>query len=661
MICKQCGLDIKYNEPCIFCGTKADNSDNELVASDSSASEPDMGFAKADTRYEAPQIIEHLSDAGILYQRRVNGEINDNQTTNIKQNTKKGRYSPAVRQSVQSTNKLSKHKEKKLSEQRQQRLYEELRNKLQEDKQESLNRYMYMGLNQDVANYQEEVSNSRPINKSFIISVIIITAGALLTAFLLLFMRIAEEQTDYTFLARDSIVVSTSQTELETYVFNSKGDMLHKVNGFMGIYYTPDHTAAIVYNMNTKYLAYVNAYRMKEFTTTVYNFAMSEDGNYILYTISGGGNKYYLMLYDVRQDKETMLDLQEKDFNMLNVLPGGRMVTYITYNLSNEGVINDLQSYVIKNSGTPELIGNDLFVFAVSLDQSSFYFAEFSESRIKSLYIRQNGVDKKISDGINGTIYFNKDFTEVLVEDDGSYYLYDNNRLQSKVMNQQVNRIILPKMAVEYLSVNGIVGYGIQSFVGKVLFCNDNSIWYLDEDMQTRFIAVTSGAETVTLSKKGKELFFLDSQKRLIKLKNIEDNNNPEIWAYGVTEYRVSENMSQVYYIREGNLYFKENNGVERLISENVRTLCSNQEDTVFFLKDYMSGKGTLYYSKEGLSTIAVEGGTNVTGLMEWNVGVIYQKFINKAPAVFYNTEGSEFLFIMDGFDLLGASSLIIR
>jgi hypothetical protein len=131
--------------------------------------------------------------------------------------------------------------------------------------------------------------------------------------------------------------------------------------------------------------------------------------------------------------------------------------------------------------------------------------------------------------------------------------------------------------------------------------------------------------------------------------------------AYGVSEYLVSANMSQVYYIQDDDLYFKKNNREERLICEKIRSFCSNPMGTVFFLKDYESGKGTLYYSEEGQPAEAVEGGTNVTGVKEWNFGVVYQKFVNNTTAVFYNTKDTEFIFIMDGYDLLGISSLIDR
>ncbi len=659
MVCRQCGRDYNDEGLCTFCGAKPNHSDNELVASKSLNYESNLGFARADAQYEAPLVADIITEEGVRYPNKIKNVISYSQTNSVKPDNKKDRRSQLIKPIAKPRNMSSKYKEKKLAEQRQLRLLEELRARLQEEKQGPLNRYMYQGLNQDIEE-KEEVRNKRYKDKSFVLSIIGIITGVLFATILLFFIGRVSEHRDYTFMARDSIVVSTSQSEAETYVFNSKGDMLFKINGFLEIYYTPDHTAAIVYNRNTRYFAYVNAYKMKEFTTPVYSFALSEDGNYILYSISGWGSKYYLMLYDVRQDKETMVDRRDKYFDMLNVLPGGNVFSYCTYSISNEETINDLQSYIIRNNTVSELTGKGLIVFAISMDYNSIYYGEFSEGRIKSLYVRHNGIDKQISSGINGTIFFNKDITEVLVEDNGSYYLWSKDGVRSIVIDKQVKGLVLPKMAVN-MTAKGIVRYGIQSFTGKLFLCNDNSIQYLEDNLQMRLVAMTSDTDRITLSEEGKKLFYLDSQKRLIKIKNLQDNFIPEVLAYGVTEYRVSGNMSRVYYIRDDELYFRENNKEEKLICANVRFLCSNSDDRVFFLKDYESGKGTLYYSKDGLPAVAIEGGTNMTGVTEWNFGVIYQKIINNAPAVFYNTKENEFLFIMDGYDLLEASSHIFR
>ncbi len=655
MVCRQCGRDYNDEGLCTFCGAKSDYSDNELATSISLSYESNLGFARADAQYEAPLVADIISEERNRYPSKMKNVFNESQTNYVVPDNMKARRSHVVKPSAKSINNLSKSKAKKLAKQRQLRLQAELSTRLQEEKQGALNRYMYQGLNQDIeegkSEEKKEGRKGRYKDKSFILSIIGIITGVLFGVFLLIYIGRVNVYTDYTFMARDSIVVSTSESEDETYVFNSKGDMLFKINGFLEIHYTPDHTAAIVYNKITRYFAYVNAYQLKEFTTPVYNFAMSEDGKYILYSISGWGSKYYLMLYDVRQDKETMVDRKDMYFDMLNILPGGNVLSYSTYSISNEGEMKDLQSYIARNKVETELIGKDLIIFAISLDLSSIYYGEFLEGRTKSLYVRRDGVDTKISESINGTIFFNKDFTEVLVEDSGSYYLYREG-VRSKVIDQQVNCLILPDLAVKS-EVNGAVRYGIQSFGGKLLLCNDNSILYLDANLRTRLVAVTSDAEKVTLSKEGTKLCFLDPQKRLIKIKNLKGNGSPEVLADGVTQYCIFGNMSQVYYIRNENLYFRENKRKEKLICENVQFLCSNSNNTVFFLIEYENGKGILCYSKEGLPAEVIEGGTNVTGVKEWNYGVIYQKIINDLPAVFYNTEETVFLFIMDGYDLI--------
>jgi hypothetical protein len=402
---------------------------------------------------------------------------------------------------------------------------------------------MYHGLNQDIVEEPANVQNKLHRDKSILFSVLGITAGILLAVVILLYIGSMNERSDYNYITKDAIVVHSSQREGKTYVFNARGDMLYKLEGYLYTYYTPDHTAAIVYNWTTRYCAYVNGYRMKEFETTVFNFALSEDGQYILYSDIGSTNKYYLKLYDVNNNTETMIDNQAKHFDLLNILPDGKTITYITYTLSEQGSIQELQSYMIQNGGKPELIGNDMFIFAVSKDLASIYYGQFIDGTMSAIYVRHNGQDKKLSDGINGAIHMNNDFSEILVEESGGYYLYRQGEERRKVLNQQINRIILPDNVIEYMKTNGITCFGVQSFGEKVLICNDNSIKYLDDDFQSKDIGITRDGGKVTLSKDGETLFYIDTQNRLIEVCDIKGKNSQKVWGYGVKEYKLSEDM----------------------------------------------------------------------------------------------------------------------
>jgi hypothetical protein len=177
-----------------------------------------------------------------------------------------------------------------------------------------------------------------------------------------------------------------------------------------------------------------------------------------------------------------------------------------------------------------------------------------------------------------------------------------------------------------------------------------------------REIGLAGDTTEGTLSGDGKNLFYIDTVNRLLKVTEVMKPGEAKVWAEGVTEYKASPDLSEVYYLRGQDLYYKTDQSEEQLISKDVKDLSMNHEgDTIFFLQNYQGGKGTLFYSTNGASAKAIEGGNNVIGVKEWNFGVIYQKFVNGSNAVFYNTQGNEFLFIMDGLNLLNGDNKALR
>ena len=661
MVSKQCERDHDNNVvDCNVGNINMSCDDREVTVSEDINYDSNLGFAKADSLYEAPEIIDTIPTPESASKRKNDSEYggksldNNRSKNNLSDKKNKSTEENYDNRKTELVRKQTKHMEKKLAAQRKQRLYEELKNRLKDEQQESLTRYMYQGLNNDIVEDQEEPRRKKHRRLNLGLAALGISVVLLIATGILFYLGSNSEHADYSFVGRDAIEVYSSQTNSKTYVFNAKGDMLYKLEGYHYFYYTPDHTAAILYNWNSRYCAYVNAFRVKEFRTAIYNFALSEDGNYIAYSIPGGANKFYLMLYDITNDTETMIDNQSKRFDLLNVLPGGKTISYVTYDLSENGSIKELNSYIIQNNGKPELFGENMVVFRISFDLSSIYYGTYSDGNMRAVYVRHNGEDRKLSDGINGNILTNKDYTEIMVENEGSYYLSRQGEEPQMIVNQLINYFILPDKGVLNRKMNGIVSYGFQSFAGKLLLCNNNSIIYLDDKLQLIDIGVTGDEKSVMLSKDGKTLFFLDQEQRLTKVTDIRGNITKEVIADEVSEFKLSNNMSQIYYLRDRSLYFQDKDREERLIGDNVRGLSSNaNKDTVFFLKDYTGGKGTLYYSQDGSAAMPVEGGSNVSGLKEWNFGVIYQKFNNGSSTVFYNREGRDFVFILDGLNLL--------
>ena len=661
MVCKHCGREIDNNsQRCPYCSLDSSGAEGETAASDCLSYESNLGFAKANSLYEPPEVMDlrrgtvgsHDGSVGNEGSRQPSG---NNQASRGRKSKKERKHSPSIGLPLNQ----SRRREKSITVQQRQRLYEELKGRLKEEQQESLIGYMYRGLNTDIVEGLEESQNKKRRDKSVLISMAGIILGVLIAAVLLIYMGSMNENSDYRLIAKDAIEIYTNQEDGKTYIFNAMGDLLYKTEGYDYISYTPDHTAAILYNWYTRSCAYVNAFRLKEFTSNIDKLAISEDGNYLVYSIPGGMNKNYLMLFDLIHDKETLIDNQAKLFDMLNIMPGGKAITYITFRLSENGSIVDLTSHIIQNGSKSELSDENMFVFGSSKDLSSIYYGKYLDNRITSMYVRHNGEDRQLSNGMNGIIHFNYDMTEILIEDNGSYYHSSQGGAPSKVSEKLINRIIMPNKAmISEKNNGGVVTYGIDSFKEKLILCNDNSIYYLNDKLQLKEIGVTGDISSITLSPDKEELFFLDQDQRLIKASELKGKVKKVVLATAVTDYEVLKDTSKLYYLQDKSLYYLEGKKKEKRISDNVEELCRNEKgDTVFFLKDYKEGKGTLYYSQRGLAEVPIVGGINVTALGEWNFGVIYQKTINNSNAVFYNRDGTDFTFIMDGIDLLNTEA----
>ena len=639
MICKQCGRENEYNARfCAYCEAELPMQESGLAASKTSDYESDQGFARPDSDYEAPQVLVTGSMADDLFSDKKNGIADQQRITKSDSELhrkRKHQKSSAIR------------KAKKERKHRQQRLEQELKSRLQES-QEALSQYMYQGLNQDVIEEDETKKN-----KSLRWSILGVIAGLLMTVVILIYMSSRNEKTDYTFITKDAIEVYTSTSEPVSYVFNAQGDMLYKEDGYFLSYYTADHSAAILYDINERNCIYVNNHKRKEFDSVMEAFAMSEDGNFIVYSIPGGLGKYYLRLYDAVSDKDIMIDNQTKHFELLNVLPGGKLISYVTYTMNEKSELQAVQSYLISNNKTPELFGNNLCIYAASADGNDIYYYELQDKSMGSFYERHAGKYSLLSEAVSSKLYFNRDYSQVLIGDNGSYYLSNQGDERRKILEVMITDVLLPIKGAVATRSRAFNTYGIQSFEGKLLLAEDNSVWYLNKDLQSEKIATIKDSMSVTLSEDGNNMIYIDQFNNLVKLSGITERTASKTITEKVTGYKASKDLSQIYFLREDSLYYIENNE-EHLISEDVNDLCMNYEsEVIIFLKKDQSGTGTLYYSKNGSGPKPVEGGSKVEGIREWNFGVIYQKYVNGTRAVFYNTKGADFQFIMDGINLM--------
>ncbi len=658
MLCKRCGRENENNATfCVYCMTDQKEYFDESFSACVTEEDENRGFSKADTEYEPSQVLvtKNVENNKSRNDSKIESNVISNSTVKSSAN-KQQRKEERVRSKDEArASRMTKRKLRKQAQQRQLSLQQVLHERLKEENHEALSQYMYQGLNQDIT--EEEENQSLKKDKTFRRSVLGIVTGILLTLCIVLYIGSMSEKTDYILKAKDAIEIYSDKNENKTYVFNAQGDMLFKANGYYQPYYTPDHSAAILYNRYLQTGIYVNNNRLKTFDSTVEAFALSNDGNFILYSIPGGLGKYYLKLYDVTKNTDVMIDNQAKRFELLNVLPGGKVISYLTYIESADTNPQEIQSFLVRNNGTPELVGDNICVFAVSYDMNNIYYYTLKDADLDTLHVRINGKDILLSKNVSNTLYFNKDYSQVLVADGRNYYISGQGSERQKIIDHMLTGILIPRKGIMYSNSALYRYYGIESFNHKLLRSSDNSIQLFREKQPVKEMAITGDDESAMLSVDGSSLLYLDSTNTLILLTDIYGEAKQSILAENVAEYKASDDLSKIFYIYNHNLYYIEPGKKEQLISKEVRDLCRNYEgDSVFYLKNYHNGEGTLYYSKNGGSEELVEDGTRVAGVREWNFGVIYQKYVNGSIAVFYNTKGTNFRFIMDGINLLGTN-----
>jgi hypothetical protein len=640
---KENSMSMKY---CSECNASLEGCEENSATSE----EADQGFSCPDSLYEGPQLKSELSRYLQIAKEMPRGE---NEKVSRKE---PGSFSSKTSETGIRSRRAPSRLEIKQSRMNQLRLELELKEKLQQEQYQRLSQYMYQGLNQDYSSIDQKENKEKKkisIEKSIPVLAAILVVLLAVVAFYGFSKR--NVKLDYNFVTMDALEIYADQTSQRTFVYNSKGDMLYKLDEFMHLSFTPDHTAALLFGNNSGRCMYVNAEKKIEFTSSLSGVAaLSDDGNYIVYSVSGGLDKYYLRLYNVAKGTDTLIDNQNRRFYQLNVLPGGQMITYATYGLTEEGEVQELRSYRIRNQGEPELIGENILVFAESFDQKLTYYLEFSNRALGRIYVKTGDKTVMLSSGIKGPIFFNGDYTQILIEDEGQYYLSINGEERQMLYQGMLEKVLQPVRGTEVLKESGIFRYSFQSFGQKLLRVDKYKIIFIDKNYQPKELGLAAEGNTVTVARDGKSLFCINTKHQLVEFKDLPNRSIEIVWAEGVEEYRVAPDQSQVYYLKGKELYYKKRGRDEIRVDDNVRSICSNASgDILFYLKDYTGGKGKVYYSKNGAAAAALEDGEGVSEIAEWNYGVVLQKLVNDRNAAFYNTNGLKFAFIMDGVDFI--------
>lgn len=461
---------------------------------------------------------------------------------------------------------------------------------------------------------------------------------------------------EYDYLSQNAIEVYYSYLTQTAYAFNSKGEILNRVKNGESQYYSPDHTAVLLSGTDDSY--YVNAKDLIAINHKIQEFAISEDGKFILYTTGYQQGADYLYRYDIESGEEKLIDqIKDKMYFALNISPDGKIITYST-SLMALLTPMEYEAFMITNGGEPKPVGKDLIILAVSNNAKYTYYIDFRDGASAQLYVRQYGVPVRLSKDFQvNNILFNKDNSEIMFSEGGYTYVSVKGSEKHQVADAPINYIITPKKCiVQDKRSLASVSYGIDSFKNKVALFNDGTLRMFGDKYQSVTISPTNDYQYekyVCVSGEGNELLYETTDSKIMKVIDLKGKRSQITYIEHISSIVASDDLSIVYYIDNDHLYYMDEKGKQKELTEDVSNLCLNASgDTAFFLKGYRDGTGTLYYSSKGGTVKPISGGDSVIEVKEWNNGIVYKKEVNGKHNSYYNTQGIEFTLLEDGINI---------
>ncbi len=636
------------------------------------------GFSKATSAYEAPYVIRQTGSEDTIEQKpdamnKVKEKSNSKSRSESRFNLNtifapnqglfqnaKSEYDYSVFEDYFETHhskQLSKA-EKKAIARKNVAENKAAQKKFSEEQNQGLSQYIYQGLNQEFEPNTSESAEEQKGRRALFKPMLGIGFGLLLVALTCVLFTKLGTDTDYRYIGADALEVFIDAQNTTTYVFAGSGDMLYKFPEEFNTYYTSDHTSVILFSPSSRKCHVVNNKEDYEIFSPVLSLALSDDGKYVLYSVAGGRGKFFLYLYDLEKHSEMLLDKQNDCiYNNMYVSSGGNLCFYTTYPMNLDETTDEMSAYLIKDLGKPELIGKNQILTAYSDDQHILYLCSINKDGTAAYSKSADGITTVLSNKLTHAVFYNENYSELLLEENGSYQLWTATGECIPISDTLIIGTLIPSKVQNKNSYGLITAYGFTSFRNKVLITADNKLLAIDSMYQTRILGTAAGPQFTALSRDGSTLVYCNQEKQLVRVTGLEGDCKQTILEEQVETFRPLSDFRQIYYLKGDRLYYKQKNKEAVLISEQASDLCVNQAgDMVFFLKETNSGKA-VYCSTDGNTPEPMDIGEQVTGLMEWNFGVVVQSVSDHETKAYYNISGSEFSYLIDGVTMIREDS----
>ncbi|HWT26605.1 MAG TPA: hypothetical protein VN131_01580 [Mobilitalea sp.] len=476
---------------------------------------------------------------------------------------------------------------------------------------------------------------------------------------------------DYTFIHKDTIEVFNNNETNETYIFNTEGEVLHKIDASAQPFWYGEgyQQAFLIDRINNAFYYADTKGSIPIIENQISLNSLSLKGK-MLYAAADKDGNGQLKLFDPSSRTNKIMEAEKgMDYDPPCISPDGK--SYAFTRSANPNDDTDCESFIIINGGRVKSLGKGITISIISNDgKYQYYSKRGTTSNHTEFYVKSDGQDLYLGDYSNNfwPVLWNKDYTELIYQDkygDNNIIINGKNNINMRDTSQ-IKHFITPGSVTGFEESFGGRLSDISTFKNKVFIGMDNIMRYIDNDYNIISLASMTDPIKVTMSRDGNQIVFKNVFNEIEKL-TLADNHKETI-AEGAADFAASPDLSEIYYLKESNtsnssystsqdiftispeydLYYRKGKGKPVLLASRVIDLQMNTNgDTLFFIKHNDSGLSSLYYSKHGVKTKEIKGFESPGGLDAWNYGIVLKDKINDKVNIYYNSKGKEFKLIL--------------
>lgn len=432
---------------------------------------------------------------------------------------------------------------------------------------------------------------------------------------LLIFYFIVNRETAapvLTFQAENAIRIYSDEKAQVTYIYNSRGEQVNKVDLQAVHYiYNLDHSAAAVFFLE-KYtgislysLYYVNLKEAVLIKTGVHYMAISDQGSYVMYSQKLTDGSSALYLYDIRNKKEQIIDSGKLSYSSLCFSPDENTLLFASEYISTnnrkivEGfIIRDISSGNLE----PVSIGVDRLPIAVSNQAKFIYFGLCINFSPSHLYVKYMDETIKLADNYTMVI-LNKDHTEIIYNDGEATKLC----LRGTESLELSKKTLIPVMPYkgtskrDFMYLRYAYTFGTESFRNMVILTEEGDLLLLNDQYQLVQIDQVDAMELIALSKDANSVTYMNSEGTLKQVSNLRGEWKTKTLQENLDHWVGSKDLAHMYYIRDKKLYYCKDKEEPQLVMEGADRLYPQDNGTDIYVLTGEKGAWNLYSCSQGV------------------------------------------------------------